>query len=203
MAPRCGGIPTAPGDRRNLAEGALSALGWRIRCFGRTLPAAAIHTLAICLPVLTRTWMRICVCIVLMFPALLPAETGADIYKQRCASCHDTPPGRVPSLAAIRGMGAKAIYSALTAGVMKTQAAGLSTAQIFALITYIAPGNRNRRRPLPLRRPARITTRHDSRPAPCAETHRGGTAGARAPPTLDFRMPRRRDSRQPWFPSSN
>jgi len=36
-------------------------------------------------------------------------------------------------------MSGEAIYGALTIGVMKTQAAGLSTGQLFALITYIAP----------------------------------------------------------------
>jgi polyvinyl alcohol dehydrogenase (cytochrome) len=83
--------------------------------------------------------MRFLFVIVLTFPALLSAQNGADIYKQRCASCHDAPAGRVPSFTTIRGMGAKAIYSALTAGVMRTQAAGLTTAQIFALIRYIGP----------------------------------------------------------------
>ena len=57
------------------------------------------------------------------FPALLPAKNGADLYKQRCASCHDAPAGRVPSIATIQGMGVKTIYSALTAGVMKPPAA--------------------------------------------------------------------------------
>ena len=36
-------------------------------------------------------------------------------------------------------MSGEAIYIALTNGVMKTRAEGLSTAQIFALIGYIAP----------------------------------------------------------------
>lgn len=70
---------------------------------------------------------------------ILTAQDGSAIYKQRCASCHDAPEGRVPSLSAIKAMSGEAIYLALTSGSMKTQAEGLTTAQIFALLGYIAP----------------------------------------------------------------
>jgi polyvinyl alcohol dehydrogenase (cytochrome) len=73
-----------------------------------------------------------------MLPRLF-AQDGAALYKERCATCHDTPKQRVPSLSAIKAMSGETIYTALTSGLMKTQAAGLSTAQIFALIGYIAP----------------------------------------------------------------
>jgi polyvinyl alcohol dehydrogenase (cytochrome) len=77
-----------------------------------------------------------------LFTVLLPvlsAQDGAATYKERCASCHDMPEGRVPSITAIKAMSGEAIYIALTNGVMKARAEGLSTAQIFALIGYIAP----------------------------------------------------------------
>jgi polyvinyl alcohol dehydrogenase (cytochrome) len=45
----------------------------------------------------------------------------------------------VPSLSTIKAMSGEAIYLALTRGVMKTQADGLSSAQIFSLLHYIAP----------------------------------------------------------------
>src|SRR5947209_8477460 len=67
------------------------------------------------------------------------AQDGGAIYKERCASCHDTPAPRVPSLKTIKEKSGEAIYLALTRGTMQTQAAGLSSAQIIALITYIAP----------------------------------------------------------------
>ena len=35
---------------------------------------------------------------------VLPAQDGAAIYKERCASCHDAPEGRVPSITAIKAM---------------------------------------------------------------------------------------------------
>jgi polyvinyl alcohol dehydrogenase (cytochrome) len=49
------------------------------------------------------------------------------------------PAARVPSLDSIKAMSGEAIYIELTSGVMKTRAEGLSTAQIFALLGYIAP----------------------------------------------------------------
>ena len=74
-----------------------------------------------------------------LLTSTLWAQDGAAIYKERCASCHDTPAARVPSLSTIKTMSGEAIYLALTRGVMKTQAEGLSSAQIFGLLGYIAP----------------------------------------------------------------
>lgn len=82
--------------------------------------------------------MRFVCLIALVAPALF-AQDGAALYKERCASCHDAPQGRVPPLGAIKAMTGQAIYLALTDGVMKSQAEGLSSAQIFALLGYIAP----------------------------------------------------------------
>lgn len=79
------------------------------------------------------------VCLLAVFVPLLAAQDGAAIYKERCASCHDAPQGRVPALAAIQQMTGEAVYMALTSGAMKSQADGLSIAQIFALLGYIAP----------------------------------------------------------------
>ena len=70
---------------------------------------------------------------------VLAAQDGAAIYKERCASCHDMPTARVPALATIKAMSGEAIYAALSSGVMKSRAEGLSTPEMFALITYIAP----------------------------------------------------------------
>ena len=82
--------------------------------------------------------MRYIWLLALMLPPL-SAQDGAAIYKERCAACHDAPKGRIPALSAIKAMSGEAIYVALTTGLMKTQAAGLSTGELFALIGYIAP----------------------------------------------------------------
>ena len=74
----------------------------------------------------------------LMVP-MLSAQDGAAIYKERCASCHDAPEGRVPSITAIKAMSGAAVYLVLTNGSMRTRAEGLSSAELFALIGYIAP----------------------------------------------------------------
>jgi polyvinyl alcohol dehydrogenase (cytochrome) len=79
------------------------------------------------------------VCLFALLVPVLAAQDGAAIYKEHCASCHDAPEGRVPPLSAIKAMSPEAVYTALTNGVMRSQAAGLSTAQVFALIGYIAP----------------------------------------------------------------
>jgi polyvinyl alcohol dehydrogenase (cytochrome) len=86
--------------------------------------------------------MRYVCLFVLMLPVLsarVSAQDGAAIYKERCASCHDMPQERVPSISTIKAMSAESVYVALSSGVMKSRAEGLATTDIFALIGYIAP----------------------------------------------------------------
>src|SRR5215472_13126459 len=90
------------------------------------------------------------VCLFALMLPLLNAQDGAAIYKERCAMCHDMPQERVPSLSTIKAMSGEAIYGALTSGVMKSRAEGLSTAQIFALIGYIAPAGGTQAAPVTL-----------------------------------------------------
>jgi polyvinyl alcohol dehydrogenase (cytochrome) len=82
--------------------------------------------------------MRYAFLLAIVLP-VLSAQDGAAIYKERCAKCHDMPAARVPSLATIKAMSGEAIYAALTNGLMTTQAEGLSTGELFALIGYIGP----------------------------------------------------------------
>ncbi|MBV9397687.1 MAG: PQQ-binding-like beta-propeller repeat protein [Bryobacterales bacterium] len=79
------------------------------------------------------------VCLITLIVPILSAQDGSAIYKERCAICHDMPEGRAPALSAIKAMTPEAVYVALTSGVMKSRAEGLSTPEIFALIGYIAP----------------------------------------------------------------
>ncbi len=41
---------------------------------------------------------------ILTMTGLLEAQDGAALYKERCASCHDSPEGRTPSIGAIKQM---------------------------------------------------------------------------------------------------
>ncbi len=92
------------------------------------------------------------VCLLISMMTVLRAQDGAALYKQRCASCHDAPEGRVPALSAIKSMSGEAVYVALTTGSMKSRAEGLTTSQIFALIGYIAPTGGTGKAPVGLER---------------------------------------------------
>jgi polyvinyl alcohol dehydrogenase (cytochrome) len=69
-----------------------------------------------------------------------PAATspeGAELYKQRCAVCHDNPQDRIPPLFLIRRRSAEDVIQTLTTGSMKQQASGLSASQIRALAIHL------------------------------------------------------------------
>src|SRR4029077_13162324 len=85
--------------------------------------------------------------LILTITGLLQAQDGAALYKERCASCHDSPQGRVPSIGTIRQMTGEAIYAALTNGAMKSQTSGLSTQEVISLLVYIAPAGVAKARP--------------------------------------------------------
>jgi polyvinyl alcohol dehydrogenase (cytochrome) len=79
------------------------------------------------------------VCLLGLAVSSLFAQDGAALWKERCSTCHDNPEARVPATSALKAMAPEAVYVALTSGVMKTRAEGLTTPQLFALIGYIAP----------------------------------------------------------------
>lgn len=62
---------------------------------------------------------------------------SAQIYQERCASCHENPQGRIPPRFLIARRSAEDVIQTLTSGVMKQQATGLSTEQIRALAIYL------------------------------------------------------------------
>ena len=64
--------------------------------------------------------------------------TGATIYKQRCASCHDDGLGRAPQLFVLQQMTPGAIHNSLTSGAMRAQAAGLSAQDKADVAQYLA-----------------------------------------------------------------
>ena len=132
------------------------------------------------------------VCLLASMIPLLSGQDGGAIYKERCASCHDAPEGRVPSIKAIKAMSGEAIYLALTSGTMKSRAEGLTTAQIFALIGYIAPTGGTQKTPAAIERTCKRGIEVSSGPPP---TRRDGMAGARASPIRASRMQNRRSSR--------
>ena len=81
---------------------------------------------------------HVCLFILTMI-GILHAQDGAALYQERCASCHDSPRGSIPSIGAIRQMTNAAVYAAMANGAMKSQTSGLSTQQLISLLVYIAP----------------------------------------------------------------
>lgn len=65
-------------------------------------------------------------------PQLSGTESGFAVFETQCTRCHGNPAAaatRAPDPAAIRQMSPERIYDALTTGVMRTQAQGLSDEQ--------------------------------------------------------------------------
>jgi AraC-like DNA-binding protein/mono/diheme cytochrome c family protein len=88
---------------------------------------------------------------------------GAEVYKVRCAMCHDNPQGRIPTRTAITiSRSSEYMLRVLTVGAMRQQAAGLKPDELNAVVAYLMgrlPGsaaevdhnaNRCRRAPAPL-----------------------------------------------------
>jgi polyvinyl alcohol dehydrogenase (cytochrome) len=82
----------------------------------------------------------------LFLASLLPSEAwsadesppeGQALYEQYCSTCHDHAQGRVPARATIAARSADEVLQALTTGLMRTQAAGLTLNERTALAVFI------------------------------------------------------------------
>jgi polyvinyl alcohol dehydrogenase (cytochrome) len=69
------------------------------------------------------------------------AQDGSAVYKAHCAMCHDTGGGRVPQVSALRAMSSTSILQTLDSGLMKTQAADLTSAERDAVAKYLSSPN--------------------------------------------------------------
>ncbi len=68
----------------------------------------------------------------------VPADTNAkDIFQQRCAMCHEHPQGNIPPRAVLKTRSHERIVDALSKGVMRQQAAGLSARQIEEIAVFL------------------------------------------------------------------
>jgi polyvinyl alcohol dehydrogenase (cytochrome) len=67
-----------------------------------------------------------------------PADPASEqLYKQRCAVCHDNPVDRTPPLFLIRRRSAEDVIQTLTSGSMRQQASGLKPDEIRNLAIYL------------------------------------------------------------------
>src|SRR5262249_44909953 len=86
-------------------------------------------------------------------PSVLLAQQdpyAADLFKQHCASCHEaaaaTPGARIPPVSVLKTMTPTAILRALDSGIMKTQAAVLSTNERQAVANFLGTAKTVERR---------------------------------------------------------
>src|SRR5512134_2601030 len=67
-----------------------------------------------------------------------PAPSGAAVYKQRCASCHEGTLPRMPTRQALGAMSPEHIESELASFSMRRQGASLSPAERRAVAEFLA-----------------------------------------------------------------
>ncbi len=65
------------------------------------------------------------------------ALPGAALYQSHCAACHDGSVEKAPHFTWLEMMPARSLMNALTSGIMKTQAAGLSETQRIQVVEYL------------------------------------------------------------------
>ena len=65
------------------------------------------------------------------------APDGGDIYKARCASCHDAGLPRIPTRDALKTFSAETVNRALVSGAMRFQGSDLSLAERHAVVEFV------------------------------------------------------------------
>ena len=80
-----------------------------------------------------------CVFIVLLVGIAAQAQDGGAVYKEHCASCHNSAAPRVPPESALRAMNLMQVLAALQTGVMKTVGDTLTPQERYAVAFYLSP----------------------------------------------------------------
>ena len=82
-----------------------------------------------------------CLALILSIPGVFAQDSGAEIYGTRCAACHETPQADAahppPARTVLAQLPSNTIYDALSQGVMRMQATGLSNAQMQLVSEYL------------------------------------------------------------------
>jgi polyvinyl alcohol dehydrogenase (cytochrome) len=81
-------------------------------------------------------------------PARAEDAAGETLYREHCASCHDSGVERAPDGAALRQMSRERIRASLTTGTMRTEGAALTAAQREALVGFLAEERPTASRPV-------------------------------------------------------
>src|SRR5215471_14798558 len=80
----------------------------------------------------------VCLFTVLLVGTAAEAQDGAAVYKERCASCHNSAAVRVPSESALRAMNLLQVLAALKTGVMKTIGDTLTPEERYSVALYLS-----------------------------------------------------------------
>ena len=70
-----------------------------------------------------------------------PNAAGAAVFAARCKSCHEPPVARAPSRDQLRGRTNQEIVEALTGGIMKPMAAGLTPTDMVSVAAFLTGRN--------------------------------------------------------------
>ena len=103
------------------------------------------------------------------------AISGADVYKQRCASCHDQVDARIPTRVALEKLSPARILKTLDFGAMMSIAYPLRRDEREAVAMFLGHGASD---PPPPQRPSAGRTF-----ASCATRQRPGAVGVQRRPT--------------------
>ena len=80
-----------------------------------------------------------CVFMLLLTGIAASAQDGAEVYKQHCATCHNSATPRVPPESALRAMNLMQVLAALQTGTMKTVGDTLTPQERYAVALYLSP----------------------------------------------------------------
>ncbi len=84
-----------------------------------------------------KTLVRIAIAVSASYPLLAATGGGGELYKRRCAKCHDAPQLRIPSREAIARSSPEDLIATLTTGRMKVEADGLGPDDVRAITLFL------------------------------------------------------------------
>jgi polyvinyl alcohol dehydrogenase (cytochrome) len=84
------------------------------------------------------SWFVFTTAIFVSLPAPAAEESGEQLYKARCATCHEQAIERMPTRAALKEFAPENIIAAISTGIMSTQGSGLTPEQRRALAQFLS-----------------------------------------------------------------
>ena len=82
----------------------------------------------------------VCAFTLVLLAAAANAQNGEAVYKEHCASCHNSATPRVPPESALRSMNLMQVLGALQTGAMKTVGDTLTPQERYAVALYLSAG---------------------------------------------------------------